>query len=97
MTPSLHAGLAPWWDMLNQVERIDEALVSSAPWSDLTICFPDLLEIPDVLGEQTTLLLRNDTKQSLVTLYKEYCNEWHRLPVYPKGWKFGQPALRLSA
>jgi hypothetical protein len=95
--PKLALRLAPLWDMLSQVERIDEALVSSDPWSGLTIDFPDLFEIPEVLGEQMTLPARKGIRQRLATLYREYCNEWHRLPAYTRGWKFGQPELRLSA
>jgi hypothetical protein len=89
--------LGPWWDMLSQVERFDCALSSPTPWTNLTIGFPELMEVVDLLYNTTNDVAGSMVKQRLIRLYQDYCREWHSLPAYPKGWKFSVPELRLSA
>jgi hypothetical protein len=85
--------LAPWWDMLEQVDRIERAVTSRTPWEDLTIEYPELREILSIAmarGEPSG-------RQNLIELYKSYCAEWHKFPTYPEGWSFSASSLRLSA
>jgi hypothetical protein len=89
--------LAPWWDMLSQVERFGGALGSRSPWASLTIDFPELMEVADVLSDTGKFVAGPKVNQSLLRLYQNYCEEWHGLPAYPQGWKFSAPELRLSA
>lgn len=89
--------LAPWWDMLSQVERLDWALGSPNPWVTLAIEFPELTEVADVLSRCGSVVAGPTIKQRLLGLYRSYCREWHSLPSYPQGWKFSAPEFRLSA
>jgi hypothetical protein len=90
--------LGPWWDMLGQVERFDGALgISKNPWASLTIEFPELMETADVLGSAGSFSAGLPVKQRLLALFKNYSREWHDLPAYPKGWKFSDTELQLSA
>jgi 7-cyano-7-deazaguanine synthase in queuosine biosynthesis len=86
--------LAPWWDMLNQVERFDCALGSLKPWLALSIEFPEMAELEGALSNFAD---KSMVRARLLGLIKAYCEEWHRLPAYPQGWKFSAPELRLSA
>jgi 7-cyano-7-deazaguanine synthase in queuosine biosynthesis len=89
--------LAPWWDMLSQVERFGNALCSQASWTNLIIEFPELAEVAEILGDTPNFAAGATVRQRLLRLYQDYCREWHTLPAYPKGWKFSAPELRLSA
>jgi hypothetical protein len=91
------ARLAPWWDMLSQVERLDLALGSPNPWASLSIEFPELVEVAKILSDFDSFVVGSTVRQRLLGLYRDYCEEWHRLPAYPQGWKFSAPDLRLSA
>jgi hypothetical protein len=89
--------VADLWDMLSQVDRLERALDSRLPWETLTIEFPELLEVRDVVANWLAPIQRSEIQRRLVTLYRDYCREWHHLPAYPAGWRFSLLELSLCA
>ncbi len=78
--------LAPLQDMLAQVEKLETALGSPDPWADLTVEYPQLLEVRELLTEWYAPGSATDVKQQLLNLYQNYCGEWQHLPARPVGW-----------
>jgi hypothetical protein len=91
------AKLAPFWDMLTQVDRLGQAISAPASWRDLAIEFPELQEIREVVTDGLVPNSESRIKQQLIALYHNYYEEWRCLPSYPVGWNFSLPNLRLGA
>lgn len=88
---------APLWEMLDQVDRLERALESKIPWIDLSIEFPELREIAEVIENWMAPIGITEVQRRLVRLYRTYCDEWHYFPAWPIGWRFSTPFLRQSA
>lgn len=91
------AHLAPLWDMLGQVEKLEGALASPRSWSSLAIEFPDLLETRDVVRDWLSPIARAAVEEKLTALYRSYCHEWHEFPARPPGWTSSSPEFRQTA
>lgn len=89
--------LAPLWDMLLQADRLGCAIRSATPWQNLSIEYPELQEVRDVLVDWQGSVTKASVEQRIVDLYRNYCSEWERFPAYPPGWSFSEPGLRLTA
>jgi hypothetical protein len=89
--------LAPLWDMLIQVDRLERAVLSSSPWQSLSIDFPELREVQEAIGEGRPSAAKAEIQRDLVGLYRNYCAEWREFPAYPEGWSFSSPGLLASA
>lgn len=89
--------LAPLWDMLSQVSKLERALFSATPWQSLAIEFPELQEIRDTLTDWYGSYTRFSIERSLVDLYTQYCLEWECFPARPVGCSANLSGLRLTA
>jgi hypothetical protein len=89
--------LAPLCDTLNQVDTLERAALSAAPWLNLAISFPDLVEVRDIVSEWLGTVSQREIEERLSTLYATYCREWQLFPARPPGWVFGATDLRLTA
>jgi len=63
-----------------QVGRLERALRSQSPWTELIIEFPDLREtctsLAALSGESC-----NEVQAKLIRLYSKHCAEWALLPA----------------
>jgi hypothetical protein len=89
--------LAPLCDTLTQVSTLERASLSTTPWINLAIDFPDLAEVRDVVSEWLSPVARKEIEERLTTLYATYCREWRQFPARPPGWALGTGDLRLTA
>lgn len=89
--------LAPLWDMLSQVSRLERALFSATPWQSLAIEFPELQEIRDTLTDWHGSYTRSSIEERLVDLYTQYCMEWECFPARPVGCSANLSGLQLTA
>ncbi len=60
--------------MQQQVFRLQEALAQSSPWRGLSVAFPQLIEVAGT--ETARRALGGAVEDSLVDLYRRYCDEW---------------------
>lgn len=71
--------LHKWKAMLHQVACIRRALRQDRPWQALSRAYPRLLEVS--AGEVATTMAGSSATERLVALYRDYCDEWSRLPA----------------
>jgi hypothetical protein len=56
-----------------QALRIRDALDSTEPWKKLTLAFPELRRVAEVIGDGTDSL---EVRQDLLRLYTQHVSEW---------------------
>jgi hypothetical protein len=63
-----------------QVGRLERALGSQSPWTELVIEFPDLREtctsLATLAGESC-----HEVQEKLIRLYSKHCAEWASFPA----------------
>lgn len=89
--------LAPLWDMLSQVAKLERTLFSATPWQSLVIEFPELQEVRDTLTDWQGSQARSSIEKGLIALYRQYCLEWESFPARPIGCSISLSGLRLTA
>lgn len=59
--------------MGGQVHHVRRAINSARPWEALTIIYPDLEEVAEILLDAGR---GSEIREALVSLYRRYCDEW---------------------
>jgi len=71
--------LRPLRMMLSQVESLRHAMRGADPWLGLVVQYPDLWKV--AVNLQSQAQNPESIQQSLINLYRCYCDEWELFPV----------------